>query len=156
MLSTEKIYYNRPSLILFALITLIFFIIYTFFIFLSIPTAIIAVLFIILFLKKINYVIYIDNYLHILSNFFIPKKIEFSQFVKISCENVGLGRSKDVLIYVHYNDAGKIKKSILLNFRILGKERVLKFINKIDLEKINVESFRIIDIDYKNGKFIAV
>lgn len=150
-----EIYFDSLSLsLLIVIIIIIGLIIGLFFIFLSIPTSIIGIIFIFFLLKRINNVIYIDDYLNILSPFLIPKKIEFSQLMEIKCEMVGFGRSRDILIYVYYKNDNKTKKSILTNYRIFGKKKVIKFLDNIELKKIDIESFKMLNIEFRENKFI--
>ena len=149
-----EIYFDSLSLSLLIVIIIIGLIIGLFFISLSIPTSIIGIIFIFFLLKRINNVIYINDYLNILSPFLIPKKIEFSQLMEIKCEMVGFGRSRDILIYVYYKNDNKTKKSILTNYRIFGKEKVIKLLDNIELKKIYIESFKMLNIEYRENKFI--
>jgi len=150
-----KIYYDAASLILLYLLLLIGFCIGLFFIFLSIPMGCIGILFILIILKKINYVIAIDNYFHILSPFLLPKKIPFSELIEIKCERIGLGRSSQILIFVYYHNKDVICKSILLHFTIFKKEKILQFLNTIDAEKVCIESFKMMHIDFQKDTFIV-
>lgn len=105
-----------------------------------------------LMLYKLSYVYYIDTQLHIFSRFFIPKKIPFGQMTQVRCEFVGKLKPSRY-VYVYYQDGDTVKKSLLLHFRFLGKRPIVDFLNKIDIEKIDVDSFKKYYIEYKNGKF---
>lgn len=158
MNSKNKIYSNNVSIILLFIVILITFTIGVFLINLSLATSIIGVFFILIPLSKVNNIIFIDDYLHIISPFLIPKKIKFSKFTKIKCESVGLGRSSDHMVYIYYLQNEKTKKSILNNFRLLhyGIEKLITLLDTLDVEKIDVTSFKILGIDYCDGKFIRI
>ncbi|MEW5677220.1 hypothetical protein ABGT15_12975 [Flavobacterium enshiense] len=149
----HKIYFDNQSIILFSFIIFAGLILGFLFFLLDFPFSIIGILIILFLLRKINHVICIDDKLHILSPFLIPKKIDFSNFNKIKCEIVGMGRSREILIYVYYQKEGKIEKAILTNYRIFGKEKIVNLLNFLESEKIDIESFKMLNIEYQGKKF---
>ncbi|CAM3318480.1 hypothetical protein FLLO111716_03405 [Flavobacterium longum] len=117
---------------------------------LSIPTAILGALLLFIVCWKINDVVYIDSHFHIISRFFVPKKIPVSDLVEIKAKRFFTSR----VIQVFYMANGKLNHSALTFIGLFGNDRLIALLNALDHEKVHHESFDAhFEIRYRDGEF---
>ena len=149
----HKIFFERESLILFFFINICLCLFTFFLIYLSIPSALFGISFLIIIIYKTNHIISIDKNLNILSKFFIPKTINLSAVTKISYEQRGIGSKTDYYVVIYYHEGKKINQSVLLHYRIFNKKNIVHFLNSVNDTIIDKKSFEQLKIKFISEKF---
>lgn len=148
-------YIDNSSILILVVIMLIAVGLSSFFFILGGIGYLISFIIIVFMVKSINHVVLFKEKFLIIRYLIILKWIPIEDVKMLKCETAGMGRSRDVLIYLYYFEKDKLKKSIFLHFRILGYKNIVYFLNNMrELINIDSESFRIIDIKKMGNKYI--
>lgn len=140
-------YIDSSSILVLVLIMLIAIGLISFFFILKGIGYIIGSIFIVFMVKSVNHVVLFKGKFLIIRYLIIFQWIPLEDVRILKCELTGMGRSRDILIYLYYDDRGKIRKSIFLHFRFLGYKKIVYLLNNMKQSiEIESDSFKMVGI----------
>lgn len=142
--TTAIVHYDYVSIVIFILTIMVFLSIIILLCFAGILGMVFSIILFLKFVRIFNHVIYINNFFFNLS-FLYLERIKIDNIVKMTCQNAGLGSSRDTIISIYYIKKGNIKETKLLYFNIFNKHKLIKLLNSL-YGKINIDSSSFVQI----------
>lgn len=154
-IESEFCYIDKASLFILTLLILVLFCLTGFLITLGIIGYLISIVYLIGFIRIINHVVAFRRCFLIVKYFVFWKKVFVEDVVELKCELTGLGRSRDIQIFMYYLLNEKVEKSTFLHFRLTGYRFLLIFLNHFNGKiKIDDVSFEILGIKKINNEYV--